>query len=294
MARKDPNDLSGFEIMKESKDGNVPTPALEKFSIAFNKLQEGRVTFSTKFNRNIHGDRDGNMSVGPLLILLDTVSGVPVFSKLDKNHICVTRSLDITFPKPIKKLIGHIEAKGSILQMSEDGREAVGKAILKSEEGESFAVAEAQMAIRKKVNFSFPHFDLSEMNIAPLGSKEYGSFIDHLGIVFSSDRATSMKPVQSIHSNRMGFLHGGVTASFLACSAQYELQKNKPKDEFIIRHLNIEYKKPIKPEDGIIYALTDIEPQKGSKHCVRVRVCHQKGKTMLAEGFAVFEHLSLI
>jgi uncharacterized protein (TIGR00369 family) len=122
--------LSGLEFLRAMRDGEIPAPpvgALLGFEI--DEVEEGRVVFGLQPGEH-HYNPNGVVHGGVAAMLLDTVTGCAVMTKLPFGMTCATLELKVNYIRSLSARSPRVTAEGTVLHLGRRSAVAEGKLLL--------------------------------------------------------------------------------------------------------------------------------------------------------------------
>ena len=122
--------LSGLEFLRAMRDGEIPAPpvgALLGFEI--DEVEEGRVVFGLQPGEH-HYNPNGVVHGGVAAMLLDTVTGCAVMTKLPFGMTCATLELKVNYIRSLSARSPRVTAEGTVLHLGRRSAVAEGRLLL--------------------------------------------------------------------------------------------------------------------------------------------------------------------
>jgi len=122
--------LSGLEFLRAMRDGEIPAPpvgALLGFEI--DEVEEGRVVFGLQPGEH-HYNPNGVVHGGVAAMLLDTVTGCAVMTRLPFGMTCATLELKVNYIRSLSARSPRVTAEGTVLHLGRRSAVAEGKLLL--------------------------------------------------------------------------------------------------------------------------------------------------------------------
>jgi uncharacterized protein (TIGR00369 family) len=122
--------LSGLDFLRAMRDGEIPGPpvgALLGFEIDL--VEEGRVVFGLQPGEH-HYNPNGVVHGGVAAMLLDTVTGCAVISRLPFGVTCATLELKVNYIRSLSARSPRVTAEGTVLHLGRRSALAEGRLML--------------------------------------------------------------------------------------------------------------------------------------------------------------------
>lgn len=122
--------LSGLEFLKAMRDGEIPAPpvgALLGFEI--DEVDSGRVVFGLQPGEH-HYNPNGVVHGGVAAMLLDTVTGCAVMTRLPFGMTCATLELKVNYIRSLSARSPRVTAEGTVLHLGRRSAVAEGRLLL--------------------------------------------------------------------------------------------------------------------------------------------------------------------
>jgi len=122
--------LSGLDFLRAMRDGEIPAPpvgALLGFEI--DEVEEGRVVFGLQPGEH-HYNPNGVVHGGVAAMLLDTVTGCAVMTRLPFGMTCATLELKVNYIRSLSARSPRVTAEGTVLDLGRRSAVAEGKLLL--------------------------------------------------------------------------------------------------------------------------------------------------------------------
>lgn len=109
--------LSGLEIVRAMRDGELPAPPLVLlFGFRPLEVENGRVVFAASPDER-HYNPLGTVHGGYVATLLDTAMGCAVHSTLAAGQAYTTLEFKVSFTRAIRAATGAVRAEGKVLHL---------------------------------------------------------------------------------------------------------------------------------------------------------------------------------
>ncbi|KAB2965197.1 MAG: PaaI family thioesterase [Thermoanaerobaculia bacterium] len=137
--------LSGLEFLRAMQRGEVPAPPIAVLlGFEIDLVEEGRVVFALQPGEH-HYNPNGVVHGGVAAMLLDTVTGCAVTTRLPFGRTCATLDLKINYIRSLTARSPRVLAEGTVLHLGR--RSAVAEGRLSLPDGRLAAHATATLML---------------------------------------------------------------------------------------------------------------------------------------------------